>query len=203
MTWTILFYMCILFKKFRRVSRATLIDQGKIDQGLTDTLFLYISVFRKMKLKSGLYTSIKQCLYGYTPAMNYGPISSRLKNTVPQRARTRTRRAMRRADVTAGRPSFRVRGTDYPRRNLSRVPAGRFKVDDGWADLRVGAHVRDDTDGRRARIDVIGVIDSWHSPISDGFFLFRCGRACRWGSARSTKKYRRGRSSSSIHRLVN
>lgn len=47
------------------------------------------------------------------------------------------------------RPSFRVRGTDYPRRNLSQVPAGRFKVERRRMD---SAHVRDDTEDTRVRV---------------------------------------------------
>jgi len=43
------------------------------------------------------------------------------------------------------RPSFRVRGTDYPRRNLSRVPTVCFKV---ASRCRMGkaSYIRNDTD---------------------------------------------------------
>lgn len=50
------------------------------------------------------------------------------------------------ADVIAGAGLvFEVHGTDYPRRNLSRVPAGRSKVAEWAEDHRADAHVRDGT----------------------------------------------------------
>lgn len=50
------------------------------------------------------------------------------------------------ADVIAGAGLvFEVRGTDYPRRNLSRVPAGRSKVAEWAEDHRADTHIRDGT----------------------------------------------------------
>lgn len=76
---------------------------------------------------------------------------------------------MRRGDVIAGAGLvFEVRGTDYPRRNLSRVPAGRSKVV-GWVeDHRADAHVGM---GRHAaRVYNLNV-------LSNDSFLFRRGRS--------------------------
>lgn len=53
---------------------------------------------------------------------------------------------MRRGDVTAGAGLvFESAAPIYPRRNLSRVPAGRFKVERRRMDS-ADAHVRDDAE---------------------------------------------------------
>lgn len=69
------------------------------------------------------------------------------------------------------RPSFRVRGTDYPRRNLSRVPAGRFKVERRRMD-GADAHVRDDTeDTARSRNLLAAFPDDFFPPFGGAPFL--------------------------------
>jgi hypothetical protein len=65
------------------------------------------------------------------------------------------------------RPSFRVRGTDYPRRNLSRVPTVCFKV---ASRCRMGkaSYIRNDTD------DIGAICLAYFSVyLSNDFFSFK------------------------------
>lgn len=80
-----------------------------------------------------------------------------------------------RRDVIAGAGLvFEVRGTDYPRRNLSRVPAGRSKVV-GWAeDHRADAYVRDGT-ARGASVYIISAFSLMTSSFLDAVVLVSSG----------------------------